>query len=195
MKTLILLLLISLSFSVKSQSVYDKYTSNYFATDYIIGVSSAKESANPKMYIGIQSLDKAYEVAGLILPRLQQQQFIYSLLIAKDKFIEWNLTASQNNIVEFSKEMDINFTCVSYFKFINDWYFDFDTKLIYEFRVINSESYLIIRTGLLEGTEFACEDAAIVFKDAIEISTFLNKISYSNFDKALESVTRENLFK
>jgi len=105
--------------------------------------------------------------------------FINSLKSIKSKFLEWSRVAKSNNVVDYEKEMDVNFTpvTIAYYNGIWGFYQFFeDINIIAVFKIDDQgKSRVEICTNTIKGGLF--KPQKIVFTNEHEINNFIDTIS------------------
>ena len=64
----------------------------------------------------------------LNIKKRQHQAFISTLQTAKQKFVEWDSVAKENNVEDFQKKMDIRLSGIeAFFMYGSSWHFRFNS--------------------------------------------------------------------
>lgn len=153
-----------------------------------------------KYYIHCQSRNPDDYNVGFSLESKQLEDFINSMKLLKEKFIEWGETAKQNNVIDFEKKFDIKFKTVdTFFKYGTKWCFD-KTKLAPYFRVTKEGEYIaVFSIGRMTASsnEFMHHPGfAMAFISTEEIDEFISALDPSIvLEKGTNNSVTDELFK
>jgi hypothetical protein len=127
------------------------------------------------------------------------QSFINSLMLIKQKFVEWDNVAKQNNVKKIVKKFDITFPRVTIAWYGTDWYFSFNHKLEPNFMVLESEgtSHVVFQSKVISSTnEYIDQEYYLVFSSAEEIDSLISIIKPENIKIKMEQKdSQADLFK
>jgi hypothetical protein len=186
---------------VKAQEKFANYESSYFSKVYDIQIS-LKENDDFSLWFDAFSFDKLHKDGGVKIKKDNYQNFTTAMQEAKIKYEEWLKTAKENNIKELTKNMTMSSLCDGYFLYGTKWNFQFDVKLRFEFRILESngivKNLLLVKTGELKSSsnEFMTVDGfVLVFSSTKEIDDFISVISIEKISAFQNKPKKEELFK
>jgi hypothetical protein len=117
--TLILCLMSITSFGREQYNTYRSPLLNEKIFDIDI---SYKSSGEYTLYVQMISMDKLLDDGGIMINNVYHELFLSKLNEAKVKYVEWSLTAKENNVINFSKLMEYKVRVGSYFKYDGNGY-------------------------------------------------------------------------
>lgn len=194
MKKFLTSLLLLLTLNSFGQSKLSEYSTSYTGQTYgsYIGI---EDSVYHTLFVDMFSLDNWTERGGLVLDYYDHILFTRLVADAKTKYEGWVKTAKQNGVISFEKQMDTEISVKAFFGGGETWFFSFNVKLNFYYKVIDGNHLLVIKTGPLvdHENEFAKHNGfAFVFASSAEIDSFLNSISFKTVNKFRK---QQNLFK
>jgi hypothetical protein len=191
--TSIFALITILSFS---QEKLASYKNSFFDDEFNILITK-EEKGKFKLFIMALSIDNLYKEVGFILSEKEINNFRNKLTEAKTKFGSWKQTAIENNVSDLGKEMNIKCNTLGFFGTSSGWKFDYTVECEYEFKIITSKSYLILRSQKLVSSDnqfIDHEGFLLIFQNENEIDDFLSKISDEKISKYIKQEYKSELF-
>ena len=192
---IIMILVLGGSIAVNGQMTkVSTFTSSYLEAP-TMEVSASENEGVISLWIDAYSLDGIADSPILSLDDDAYPLFKSNLDMVLEKYNEWSAVAKRNNVTELTKDIPTRKqTFTGVFQYGNDLYFDFSTRVEYEFRVMGSGDYvIIIRTGEMVASSneyITCDDAVIVLSSASEIKKFIAAV---NLDKAKMAVNSDQV--
>jgi hypothetical protein len=144
------------------------------------------------------SMDKLLDDGGIMINNVYHELFLSKLNEAKVKYVEWSLTAKENNVINFSKLMEYKVRVGSYFKYGNEYHSQYGAKLDFTFTVIDGISSLVIGTRKLTSSsnQYMTHDGFIfVFQSEKEIDDFIDILSVYKVETFMTEPKTKDLFK
>ncbi len=151
-------------------------------------------SDNKSLWFDVHSAYAPGIKCGFKIEENLQQDFISTLLMAKDQYTDWKQTAIENNTTNIKKKMDFFFFTEGYFAHMNELKFDKDAKIIFAFTYFKGDYILILNIDDMTNSDnqsISFNGATLVFNSEKEIDNFLNKISTQSNGKPV-SVLRDS---
>lgn len=180
---------------VKAQDKIDTYSMSALGShdynNFDISISDDKS-----LWFDVHSAYAPGIKCGFKIEENLQQDFIGTLLMAKDQYTDWKQTAIENNTTDIKKKMDFFFFTEGYFAHMNELKFDKDAKIIFAFTYFKGDYILILNIDNMTTSDnqpIAFNGATLVFNSEKEIDNFLNKISTQSNGKPV-SVLKDSGF-
>lgn len=192
------LLVLGVQFAFAQKPV-GTYTISYVNKEFEVTASTDKKG-DLNLYIDGYSLDKFSDKGGLKVDQKNYVSFVDNLIIAKEKYIEWSKTATENTVKSLDKDIPgIKKQKLTGYFIYNDWEFDFGVNPTYRFKVMeDGEHVLIIRTGKMTSSsnQYIDSDGVVyIFSSVEEIDDFLETISLAYANKVLnQKAATKDLF-
>jgi len=174
-----------------------------FAQEFEISATEPKDNGDYSLYVNGYTFDATVSTGGIIVEKKQIDSFINAWNQAKEKYIEWTTTAKENNVTDFTKDINVTLPKLSGYFSYGSWKFDWSLSPYFKYIITEYEgeaSYgLILYTGSMEASDnqyIDCDSFAYAFYSLEEINFFL-----SLFDQKLvtdyfgKKNSKENLFK
>jgi hypothetical protein len=183
MKNLILsMCMVALSTMGFSQEQVSSYDMSYF--DEVTFEVSATESNNGyKYYISMYSMDRGMIVL-MIDDASEMETLVGNLNDALDTYIKWDSVSVANNVTDLNKEMSIKSgRYEAAFTYGSSWHFDYNVPLDFEFKHIDGNPHLIVRTGEVNSASNQFIDSkggVFVFNSTDEIEGLIGSLDYSH---------------
>lgn len=183
MKNLILsMCMVALSTMGFSQEQVSSYDMSYF--DEVTFEVSATESNNGyKYYISMYCMDRGMIVL-MIDDESEMETLIGNLSDALDTYIKWDSISVANNVTDLNKEMSIKSgRYEGAFTYGSSWHFDYNVPLEFEFKHIDGNPHLIVRTGEVNSASNQFIDSkggVFVLNSVDEIEGLIESLDYSH---------------
>lgn len=193
------------SITTQAQQQFARYVNPLLDDSCNIEISIAKEGYEGykfKLWIDAAPMDELHHPGGIALEDKHYQSFIKAMGAAKKKYKKWVAVAKANNVTEFYKDMAVKDSIGGYFKYADEWQFDYSVNLEFAFQVIKNEDktdyLLLVRTGRMKAFDnenMTTDGYMLIFQSVEKIDTFLDKISQPKIDAFLNRPKKEELFK
>lgn len=194
MTTLMMCLMTMVSFGQEKYTTYDNL---YVEKAYEVSISH-KDNGKYTLYVDMFSMDKLSKRGGIIMNEKEHDLFLSTLNEAKAKYTEWVNTAKENNVTDLSKSMTYKVKVGGFFQYGSKWNFQHIVHLTFEFRIVDGENLLIVRTGKLTSSSnrFMKHDGFVfVFQNEKEIDDFVNILSVDKVNEFMNKPKATDLFK
>lgn len=201
MRKILNALLVALPLLASAQSNFTQFTMSYFSenTEYDIMISE-KNKALDKIYIDAYSIDTSSKKGTFIIEAKKLDNFKKFLLEAKAKYNEWTVTAKENNVTDFDKDIPYGGQNLYAAGFVyGEWHFDFSVTPKARFRIVDGKYLLIIDSQKLQASDNRYIDSKgilLVFNSDKEIQDLINKLDVENMNTLInKESSKESLFK
>lgn len=198
MKSISFFVLFLFSTSIYCQPKYLSYKSSYFKDKEFEIRLSFEDEKRYTLYIDMQSRDNISQ-GGLVITHEVHKAFLDTLLKVKDKLIEWVNVAKNNNVIEVSKKMEVDFIAPAcYFKMSNETFNHRGSNLVFIFSVMEGKTVITIWTQNLTASEnkyISNRGFFLAFTSEKEISDFIDKISVQKVKDFIKKPKTSDLFK
>lgn len=181
-KLFAILAIATLSLSTLAQDKITTYEMEYFSdagTTYDISATEPDGKGEFGYYISMYSFDGRRTPVTINVKQKQLDEFIASIQEAKETYVEWDSVAVVNNVTDLDKSMKVKSPSLMCAWYGTQWWFDYSTKLSFNFKHIEGKPVLIIRTGKLVASSnqyIDSEGGAFVFTSVEEIDAFLSAL-------------------
>ena len=202
MKNIILITLMLFTLDVMAQQSIGVF--QIFGKEYNFNATEPKENGEYDLWIDAYPIDKIVGQGGMNIKFKDINYFVESLKKAKDKYVEWNKTAIDNNVTELNKNLEITLpNATGYFVYGGEWHFDFSIQPYFKYLITQEASGkisygLIIYTGkyVSSKNEYIDSDTfCYAFYSEKDINTFISlfntKLVEEKFSK---QKSKEDLF-
>ena len=177
-----------------------EYSMSYFGEEmYDIEVSKVKNGSF-EFFIYCQPKGSTKKI-GFSLKSKKVEEFCHQLNSIKPKFAEWSKTAKDNNVTDYDKKFDIDFSSVdAFFLYGSKWCFTYNIRFKPYFKVTKDGDCLIVfNIGELTASSnrfMSSKGFMMVFKSEEEIDEFIKALDIQKvLNKGEKDVERDNLFK
>lgn len=203
----LLLLGVSFVFSlfVMAEEKVSEYSMSYFGGygDQEVFDIEASSVKNEKFsfYIYCSPKGGKTDKIGFILKSKEVKEFCEQLNAIKPKFEEWSKTAKDNNVTNYDKKFDTDFSSTNaFFLYGSKWCFSYSFKFKPYFKVTNDgECLVVFNIGELTSVSnrfMTNKGFMMVFKSSQEIDAFIQALDVDKVFKKGEEKAKENdLFK
>lgn len=171
-KLLFAIMLVPIVFTSHAKSFVGTYTLSFFNKSFNVEAGVINKGKFP-IYIDVvgETSEKAY----ISVDSKDLEKFKQSLLSMKDKYIEWSKIATDNNVSEMSKFMDIKFPPVAIFWETSKIHFSVNNKLNPVFSVSESGHSAIIAVPTKSATNrYITENIYWAFSTPEEIDELIS---------------------
>lgn len=201
MKEVLTIILLFIGLISYAQKDYDTYfiTSGSEREEFKIQLLEKKGIVD-QVYIYAKSADNSYMNSVLIINSKDLNTFVEYLKFVNTKFSEWSNTAEENDVKDFSKEVEADLRDYYSVAFgIDDWYIDRRVKLRSMFTVTDRVPLVFIYSGkVYSSTNRYIDSKGIFFPFASpkDLDIFIEKLDISKMQASLSEITdTESLFK
>lgn len=179
------------------------YFNSYIDKEYEIQVDF-KENNEFTLYIDGVNASNIREKGGFLIDPKTYNGFIENLKIARDKYEEWSKVAIENGVKEFSKEVELKHQNVGGYFYGSKWFFDFNVRPSFTFKVIQSTSkgtqnIMLVDTNKLTSSSnqyIDSEGFILIFSTLVEFDEFLKLVSVEKIQEFKnKSANKDSLFK
>lgn len=181
---------LGLALTGKAQNKIDTYSMSALgARDYNnfdISISDDKS-----LWFDVHSAYSPGIKCGFKIEENLQEDFISTLLMAKNQYTSWKQTAIENNTQNIKRKMDLFFFTEGYFAHRNELEFDKDAKIIFAFTYFKGDYVLILNIDNMVSSDnkpISFNGATLVFNSEKEIDNFLNKIYTHSINTTVTSI-------
>ena len=153
------------------------YYSSYFENEREIWASKDSDGLY-QVTILVQG-EYSKETVAIRVKGADLQNFINALVLIREKFVEWDNVAKQNNVKKIRKPFDITFPHVTVAWYGSQWYFSFYHKLEPDFMVLESTgtSHVVFNEKVKSSSnEYIDQKYYLVFSSAQEIDNLISII-------------------
>lgn len=105
MKRIIIIAMLFTSLVARAQEKIGSYTSSYFKTEFDV-LASQPEKDKFYYYISVFGENKT-DAVELCLSSENAEKFVEAMRICKEKFVEWEKIAKDNNVTGFTKDFPV----------------------------------------------------------------------------------------
>ena len=177
MKKVFLMLSMSLGVSLYSQETIGSYTMEYSSAEFDVQATQPKDGEY-KLYIDMYSLDPSVKMAGIVVKSSELSSFVGLLQDAKNKYIEWEKLAMDNNVTDLDKDIPTTTKprVTGFFRY-GDWKFDYSVTLRPRFLKTAEKTLVLIHTGKLVASDnqyMDVNDVVMVFSNIGEIDALIS---------------------
>lgn len=194
MKNLIFIFILFTSNLVNAQTF--NYYNEYLKDSLEIQLTKGKD--NYQMFIHGVSLNGEDKGGFYIMNKVRHQAFLNSLTEIISIYDEWVRIAKENNVEPMRKSIN-TMKSHGFFRYANEWYFNYNNTVNFEFVVLSDKEYLLmVHTGKLKASSnmfITSEGYTLLFQNSQEIRDFVDLISLENIQKELNKPSAEDLFK
>ena len=117
------------------------YNNSYFSTTYSVAADQTKDG-KIELYIEV-SAKGADSNAKFIIKEENFDEFKVGLSFMKEKFAEWSKVATDNNVTDLTKDVDVKMPPLTIAWYGTKWYFEFGKILKPRFSVLDAERRII----------------------------------------------------
>ena len=141
------------------------------------------------------------EKIGFSLKSKKIEEFCNQLNAIKPKFEEWSKTAKDNNVTDYDKKFDTDFSSVdALFLYGSKWCFTYNIRFKPYFKVTkDGECLVVFNVGELTAASnrfMSTKGFMMVFKSSDEIDEFIKALDTQKvLNKGEKDVEKDNLFK
>jgi hypothetical protein len=183
MKNLVLTMcMVALSTMGFSQEQVSSYDMSYF-DEVTYEVSATEDGDGFKYYIDMYSMDRGSTVL-MVDDESVMSTLIGNINDALDTYIKWDSVSVVNNVTDLNKEMSIKSGRYQVaFTYGSSWNFDYNVSLGFDFKHIDGNPHLIVRTGEVNSSSNQYIDSkggVFVFNSADEIRGFIESLDYKH---------------
>ena len=194
-KIFIASMMLFLSVSLFSQQKLAEYKS--FGKTYEIRIAK-REGNSYRLYIEMNGFGGYSEYGGIYLDEKTHPLFLESLNGAKLKYVEWDSIATINKVVTHTQPMVFNPTCGAFFMHGSQVHFDFSVDMSFNFNVVDSTPYLVVKTSKLvsqKNENITSIGYILIFHSPKELENFATLISVNRVNEFLNPQKTSELFK
>lgn len=196
----IMVAFIAMTFQAQAQKEVSNYSIGNGQITFKVK-SSGVENNKFSYYIETLSFERGDEIGevGFVVESKNIDCFISAVKEMKTKFIEYQKTSIQNNVTDYSKELNINFPKMEGFFWYGEWHFDFNRTPSCKFMVgKDGRCTMGIILGNLQASDnrFIKHDGAYIFFTSVEdFDSFINAIDPKHaYNSAQVKQTTDALF-
>lgn len=195
-----LVCLMTMVLSVNAEKKVSEYSQSYFGKCFDIEASAVKNGSFTFFINCLSAEDNSTDRCGFTLESDRVEDFINTIKSVKEKFVEWEKTARDNNITDFDKHFDVKFkSVIGYFQYGKSYHFSKFTFKPY-FKVTSTGSCVaVFKSGELTASDnrFIDYDGIyLTFTSASEFDDFINALDINKvLNKENVEKTKGSLFK
>lgn len=184
-----------LSCSAYAEQVVGRYQNSYFGKEFNIEASQENGKLE-QVYIGIEAKDA--KKAFITIKGSDLELFKTALELVKDKYLEWQKIAKDNNVTELDKVFDIKFPSVSIAWSGSKWWFSFGNIIKMRFLILESGKMIAVWAPKVTSSSNRYIDEQIYFalEGEEDFDNLISQLSYQSIlDQLLNTKNKEDLFK
>lgn len=179
----LLVLISTIAFSMKkigSYSSYGKKFDVYAAFNYVNELN---------VYVSIDGATSSDNVQ-IILEEENLNSFKNSLKVVYEKYNDWSKIADENNVTEFTKEIDVDLPPVEFAWYTSQWNFSKETTIRHFLFSVRGENKSLTSGGKVEDykNEYMTQKWYLMFNSPSELQGLINIL---DFDKIKTSLAEE----
>lgn len=188
--------LISVLPVVAQECYVSSYQNSYFNKEFEIRAKDFKNKNSEIVYIGIES-EYASEAYIEVWAR-NLDKFRNSLVMARDKFLEWQEIAVENDVEPFQKKMDIKFPFIGTVWYSTKWWYNYATNLVMSFKILSSGRAIAIWSPKVKAAsnQFVDQQLYFIFQSEDDFNNLIEELDLQIItEKVRNAKLNKELFK
>lgn len=180
--------------STYAQEQVTNYQNSYWDKSFSIE-ASLKNNKIDRIFISVMA-DNARN-ASIIIAGDDLYSFKSALSKTKEKYVEWQQIAIDNNVTDMTKEFGINFPDISFGWYSSKWWFSFFNTLNMKFSILESGKIVAMANPKVTASSnrYISEQIYFVFGCAQDFDNLINALDKEQILKRLnDKQSKEDLF-